>query len=181
MAGYWRRPEETAQVMTKDGFFRTGDIGVVDEQGRFKIVDRKKDMVLVSGFNVYPNEVEDVIAMHPGVLECAVIGVPDAASGEAVKAFVVKRDQALTEDELKRLPRRAAHQLQAAEVHRIPRRVAEYFRSARSCAARCATSRPSRRRRNLRCRLWVPGSPGACASGRALRGPVGGARDHGHR
>jgi long-chain acyl-CoA synthetase len=102
MAGYWQRPEETAQVMTKDGFFRTGDIGVMDEKGQFKIVDRKKDMVLVSGFNVYPNEVEDVIAMHPGVLECAVIGVPDTASGEAVKAFVVRRDQALTEDELKR-------------------------------------------------------------------------------
>ena len=102
MAGYWQRPEETAQVMTKDGFFRTGDIGVMDEQGQFKIVDRKKDMVLVSGFNVYPNEVEDVIAMHPGVLECAVIGVPDAASGEAVKAFVVRRDPALTEDELKK-------------------------------------------------------------------------------
>ena len=101
MAGYWQRPEETAQVMTKDGFFRTGDIGVMDEKGMVKIVDRKKDMVLVSGFNVYPNEVEDVIAMHPGVLECAVIGVPDAASGEAVKAFVVRRDPALTEDELK--------------------------------------------------------------------------------
>ena len=101
MAGYWQRPEETAQVMTKDGFFRTGDIGVMDEKGMVKIVDRKKDMVLVSGFNVYPNEVEDVIAMHPGVLECAVIGVPDAASGEAVKAFIVKRDPALTEDELK--------------------------------------------------------------------------------
>jgi long-chain acyl-CoA synthetase len=86
--------------MPQDGFFRTGDIGVMDEQGRFKIVDRKKDMVLVSGFNVYPNEVEDVIAMHPGVLECAVIGVPDAASGEAVKAFVVRRDPALTEAEL---------------------------------------------------------------------------------
>jgi long-chain acyl-CoA synthetase len=100
MSGYWQRPEETAQVMTQDGFFRTGDIGVMDEQGRFKIVDRKKDMVLVSGFNVYPNEVEDVIAMHPGVLECAVIGVPDAASGEAVKAFVVRRDPALTEAEL---------------------------------------------------------------------------------
>jgi long-chain acyl-CoA synthetase len=102
MAGYWQRPEETAQVMTKDGFFRTGDIGVMDQNGMVKIVDRKKDMVLVSGFNVYPNEVEDVIAMHPGVLECAVIGVPDAASGEAVKAFVVRRDPALTEDELKR-------------------------------------------------------------------------------
>src|SRR5256714_2695424 len=100
MAGYWQRPEETAQVMTQDGFFRTGDIGVMDDKGRFKIVDRKKDMVLVSGFNVYPNEVEDVIAMHPGVLECAVIGVPDAASGEAVKAFVVRRDPALTETEL---------------------------------------------------------------------------------
>jgi len=100
MSGYWQRPEETAQVMTKDGFFRTGDIGVMDEKGRFKIVDRKKDMVLVSGFNVYPNEVEDVIAMHPGVLECAVIGVPDAASGEAVKAFVVRRDPALTDTEL---------------------------------------------------------------------------------
>jgi long-chain acyl-CoA synthetase len=101
MAGYWRRPEETAQVMTRDGFFRTGDIGVMDEKGMVKIVDRKKDMVLVSGFNVYPNEVEDVIAMHPGVLECAVIGVPDAASGEAVKAYVVRRDPALTEDELR--------------------------------------------------------------------------------
>src|SRR3989440_7110224 len=101
MAGYWQRPEETAQVMTKDGFFRTGDIGVMDERGMVKIVDRKKDMVLVSGFNVYPNEVEDVIAMHPGVRECAVIGVPDTASGEAVKAYVVRRDPALTENELK--------------------------------------------------------------------------------
>jgi long-chain acyl-CoA synthetase len=101
MAGYWQRPEETAQVMTRDGFFRTGDIGVMDENGMVKIVDRKKDMVLVSGFNVYPNEVEDVLAMHPGVLECAVIGVPDTASGEAVKAFVVRRDPALTEDELR--------------------------------------------------------------------------------
>jgi long-chain acyl-CoA synthetase len=100
MAGYWQRPDETAQVMTKDGFFRTGDIGVMDDKGMVKIVDRKKDMVLVSGFNVYPNEVEDVIAMHPGVLECAVIGVPDTASGEAVKAFVVRRDPALTEQEL---------------------------------------------------------------------------------
>ena len=100
MAGYWQRPEETAQVMTTDGFFRTGDIGVMDDKGMVKIVDRKKDMVLVSGFNVYPNEVEDVIAMHPGVLECAVIGVPDTTSGEAVKAFVVRRDPALTEQEL---------------------------------------------------------------------------------
>ncbi|TFV43346.1 long-chain fatty acid--CoA ligase [Bradyrhizobium niftali] len=96
MSGYWNRPEETAKVMTADGYFRTGDIGVMDEKGYTKIVDRKKDMILVSGFNVYPNEVEEVIASHPGVLECAVIGIPDSKSGEAVKAFVVKKDQNLT-------------------------------------------------------------------------------------
>ena len=100
MAGYWNRPEETANVMTADGFFRTGDIGVMDERGYTKIVDRKKDMILVSGFNVYPNEVEEVIAMHPGVLECAVIGVVDAKSGEAVKAFVVKKDPNLTAEDI---------------------------------------------------------------------------------
>lgn len=96
MIGYWNRPEETAKVMTADGFFRTGDIGVMAPDGYVKIVDRKKDMVLVSGFNVFPNEVEEVIASHPGVLECAVIGVPDPKSGEAVKAFVVKKDPNLT-------------------------------------------------------------------------------------
>ena len=100
MVGYWQRPEETAQVMTSDGFFRTGDIGVMAADGFIKIVDRKKDMILVSGFNVYPNEVEDVIASHPGVLECAVIGVPDAKSTEAVKAFVVKKDQNLTAEDI---------------------------------------------------------------------------------
>ncbi len=100
MAGYWQRPEETASVMTPDGFFKTGDIGVMDAGGQVKIVDRKKDMVLVSGFNVYPNEVEDVVASHPGVLECAVVGVPDAASGEAVVLFVAKKDPALTEQAL---------------------------------------------------------------------------------
>jgi long-chain acyl-CoA synthetase len=108
MAGYWQRPEETAKVMTSDGFFRTGDIGRIDNDGYVYIVDRKKDMVNVSGFNVYPNEVEGVMAMHPGVLECAVIGVPDAASGEAVKLFVVKKDPALTEKELMKF---AAEQL----------------------------------------------------------------------
>ncbi len=97
MAGYWQRPDETAKVMTPDGFFRTGDIGVMDENGYTKIVDRKKDMILVSGFNVYPNEVEGVVAGHPGVLECAAVGVPDENSGEAVKLFVVKKDPALTE------------------------------------------------------------------------------------
>jgi long-chain acyl-CoA synthetase len=91
MAGYWQRPDETAKVMTADGFFRTGDIGVVDERGYFRIVDRKKDMILVSGFNVYPNEVEDVITQMPGVLECAAVGVPDAKAGEAVKVVIVRR------------------------------------------------------------------------------------------
>lgn len=97
MAGYWQRPEETARVMTADGFFRTGDIGVMDERGYFKIVDRKKDMILVSGFNVYPNEVEDVVAQMEGVLECAAVGIPDEHSGEAVKLVVVRKDPALTE------------------------------------------------------------------------------------
>jgi long-chain acyl-CoA synthetase len=100
MAGYWNRPDETAKVMTPDGFFKSGDIGIMDERGYTKIVDRKKDMVLVSGFNVYPNEVEDVVAQHPKVLEVACIGVPDQNSGEAVKIFVVKKDQSLTEAEM---------------------------------------------------------------------------------
>jgi long-chain acyl-CoA synthetase len=101
MAGYWQRPEETAKVMTADGFFRTGDIGVMDEKGHVKIIDRKKDMILVSGFNVFPNEVEDVVASHPGVLECAVVGAPDGAAGEAVVLFVAKKDPALTEQALR--------------------------------------------------------------------------------
>ena len=94
MAGYWQRPDETAKVMTADGFFRTGDVGTVDERGYFRIVDRKKDMILVSGFNVYPNEVEDVITQMPGVLECAAVGVPDAKAGEAVKVVIVRKDSA---------------------------------------------------------------------------------------
>jgi long-chain acyl-CoA synthetase len=101
MAGYWNRPDETAKVMTPDGFFRSGDIGVMQPDGQVRIVDRMKDMVLVSGFNVYPNEVEDVLAMHPGVLESAVIGLPDEHSGEAVTAFVVRKDDTLTADELR--------------------------------------------------------------------------------
>ena len=100
MSGYWNRPDETAKVMTDDGFFKSGDIGIMDEQGYFRIVDRKKDMILVSGFNVYPNELEQVVNLHPGVLECAAVGVPDAKSGEAVKLFVVKRDSALAEEDL---------------------------------------------------------------------------------
>ena len=101
MAGYWQRPEESARVFNADGWFRTGDIGVMDAQGYFKVVDRKKDMILVSGFNVYPNEVEEIAVMHPGVLEAAVVGVPDPDSGEAVRLFVVKRDPALDEAELR--------------------------------------------------------------------------------
>lgn len=101
MKGYWNRPDETEKVMTKDGFFRTGDLGFMNEQGFVKIVDRKKDMILVSGFNVYPNELEDVIAQNPKVLECAAVGVPDEKSGEVVKIYVVKKDESLTEEELK--------------------------------------------------------------------------------
>jgi long-chain acyl-CoA synthetase len=100
MAGYWNRPDETAKVMTADGFFKSGDVGIMDENGFVKIVDRKKDMILVSGFNVYPNELEAVIAAHPGVLECAVVGVPDEHSGEAVKVFVVRKDANLTAEQL---------------------------------------------------------------------------------
>ena len=97
MAGYWQRPDETAKVMTPDGYFKTGDVGVVDARGFFKIVDRKKDMILVSGFNVYPTELEDVLAQMPGVLECACVGVVDAKSGEAVKLVIVKKDSNITE------------------------------------------------------------------------------------
>jgi long-chain acyl-CoA synthetase len=97
MAGYWQRPDETAKVMTADGFLRSGDIGVVDERGYFRLVDRKKDMILVSGFNVYPNEVEDVITQMPGVLECAAVGIADAKAGEAVKVVIVKKDPSVTE------------------------------------------------------------------------------------
>jgi long-chain acyl-CoA synthetase len=96
MAGYWQRPDETAKVMTPDGFFKSGDIGIMDERGYIRIVDRKKDMIIVSGFNVYPNEIEAVVATHPGVLECAAVGIKDERSGEAVKLFVVRKDPALT-------------------------------------------------------------------------------------
>jgi long-chain acyl-CoA synthetase len=100
MAGYWNRPDETAKVMTADGFFKSGDMGFMDEKGFTKIVDRKKDMILVSGFNVYPNELEEIVALHPGVLEVAAIGVPDAHSGEVPKIFVVRRDPNLTSEDL---------------------------------------------------------------------------------
>ncbi|MYM69686.1 long-chain-fatty-acid--CoA ligase [Pseudoduganella sp. FT55W] len=100
MAGYWNRPDETAKSMTSDGFFKTGDVGVMNEEGFTRIVDRKKDMIIVSGFNVYPNEVEGVVAAHPGVLEVACIGVPDKNSGEAVKLFIVRKDPNLTAEQV---------------------------------------------------------------------------------
>jgi long-chain acyl-CoA synthetase len=100
MSGYWQRADESAKVMTPDGFFKSGDIGVMDARGYVKIVDRKKDMILVSGFNVYPTEIEQVVSLHPGVLECAAIGLPDAKTGESVKLFVVKKDATLSEEDL---------------------------------------------------------------------------------
>ncbi|WP_153167014.1 long-chain-fatty-acid--CoA ligase FadD [Thauera sp. 2A1] len=117
MRGYWNRPDDTARAFTADGFLRTGDIAVMDERGFVRIVDRKKDMILVSGFNVYPNEVEDVIASHPGVLEVAAVGVPDERSGEAVKVFVVRRDPSLTEQEV------IAHCRQNLTGYKVPHRV----------------------------------------------------------
>jgi long-chain acyl-CoA synthetase len=100
MRGYWNRPDETAKVMTSDGFFKSGDLGFMNADGYVKIVDRKKDMILVSGFNVYPNEVEEVMITNPKILECAAVGVPNDHSGEVVKLFVVKKDPSLTEEEL---------------------------------------------------------------------------------
>jgi long-chain acyl-CoA synthetase len=100
MAGYWQRPAETAHAMTADGYFKTGDIGTMDARGYIRIVDRKKDMINVSGFNVYPNEIENVVMMHEGVVECAVVGVPDRKSGEAVKLYVVRRDERLKAQQL---------------------------------------------------------------------------------
>lgn len=117
MHGYWNRPEETAKVMTRDGFLRTGDVGYVDERGYTRIVDRKKDMILVSGFNVYPNEIEDVVALHPGVLEVAAVGVPDEKSGEVVKIVVVRKDPALGAEAL------IEHCRQHLTGYKVPRRI----------------------------------------------------------
>ena len=125
MQGYWQQPAETAKVLGKDGFLHTGDIGVMDEKGFIRIVDRKKDMILVSGFNVYPNEIEQVVAMHPGVLEVAAIGVPDEHSGEVPKVFVVKKDPQPHRGRRARALQEGAHRLQAAEVRRVPHRAAE--------------------------------------------------------
>jgi long-chain acyl-CoA synthetase len=116
MLGYWQRPEETARTI-RDGWLFTGDVAEMDEDGYFRIVDRKKDMVLVSGFNVYPNEVEECLARHPGVQEVGVIGVPDDRTGEAVKAFVVKKDPGLTEEAL------VAHCRESLAPYKVPKQI----------------------------------------------------------
>ncbi len=117
MKGYWNRPDETAKVFMPDGYLRTGDVAVMDEKGFIRIVDRKKDMILVSGFNVYPNEIEAVVAMHPGVQEVAAIGVPDERSGEAVKIFVVRRDPALTAEAI------IAHCKESLTGYKVPHQI----------------------------------------------------------
>ncbi len=125
MQGYWQRPDETALVMTPDGFFKSGDVGEMDARGYIKIVDRKKDMIVVSGFKVFPNEIEGVVASHPGVLECAAIGVPDAGAGEAVMLFVVKKDPALTKEALQAWCAQQFTGYKRPKVHRVPRRAAQ--------------------------------------------------------
>ena len=117
MKGYWQRPDETAKMFTANGWMRTGDMGVMDVRGSIRITDRKKDMIVVSGFKVFPNEIEDVLTMHPGVLEAGVIGVPDERSGEAVKAIVVRKDDALAEAEL------LAHCKQYLTAYKMPRSI----------------------------------------------------------
>ena len=115
MRGYWNRPDETAKVMTTEGWLRTGDMGMMDERGSIRLTDRKKDMIVVSGFKVFPNEIEDVLTMHPGVLEAGAIGVPDERSGEAVKVVVVRKDETLSADELR------AHCRQHLTAYKVPR------------------------------------------------------------
>ena len=121
MEGYWQRPAETAEVMLPGGWLRTGDIGRMDDDGYFYIEDRKKDMILVSGFNVYPNEIENVVVELDGVLEAAAIGIPDERSGEAVKVFVVRKDDSVTEQDILDYCRKEPDRLQAAEARRVSR------------------------------------------------------------
>ena len=121
MKGYWNRPDATAEVMFDDGWLRTGDMGRMDEKGYFFIDDRKKDMILVSGFNVYPNEIESVVVEHPGVLEAAAVGVPDERSGEAVKLFVVRKDPTLTEKQVRDFCKEQLDRLQGTQDRGVPR------------------------------------------------------------
>jgi len=117
MQGYWQRPEETARVMTADGFLRTGDVAQMDEQGFLRIVDRLKDMILVSGFNVYPNEIEQVVMEHPEVLEVAAVGKPDAGTGEAVKLYIVRKKPTLTPEQI------VAHCREQLTAYKVPRQI----------------------------------------------------------
>ena len=141
MRDYWQQPEETAKVMTPDGFFKSGDIGEMDARGYIKIVDRKKDMIVVSGFKVFPNEIEEVVASHPGVLECAAVGVPDEKSGEAVMLFVVRRDKSLTKEALAEYCATASSPATSGRNTSNSATSCPRPMSARSCAASCATGR----------------------------------------
>ncbi len=140
MRGYWNRPDETAKVMLPDGWLRTGDIGRIDEFGFVFIEDRKKDMIIVSGFKVYPNEIEDVVAHCPGVLEVAAVAQSDQHSGEVVALFVVRKDPSLTEQAIKRLLSAAPDRIQAPACHSLSRASCPRPTSARFCDVRCATS-----------------------------------------
>ena len=140
MKGYWNKPAETANVF-QDGWLKTGDVGHLDANGYVTITDRKKDMIVVSGFKVFPNEIESVVASHPGVLECGAVGVPDDKTGEAVKVVIVKKDPALTKEAVFAALQDPAHRLQAAAPRGVPRQPCRRRRSGRSCAASCATRR----------------------------------------
>ena len=142
MKGYWNRPDETAKVMTEDGAFRTGDIGFMTPEGYVKIVDRKKDMILVSGFNVYPNEVEDVVAMMPGVREVCAVASPNEHSGEVVRVVIVRKDPSLTREQVIEHCREAPDRLQGAEDRGVLERIAEDQR--RQGAAPRSEERPAR-------------------------------------
>ena len=160
MKGYWQRPEESAKVFSADGWLRTGDMGVMDERGSFHLTDRKKDMIVVSGFKVFPNEIEDVLTLHPGVLEAAVIGVPDERAGEAVKAVVVRKDPGLTEADL------LAHCRQHLTGYKMPRSVE--FRTE----PLPKTNLGKILRRELRAAPPVPAASAASASATEARAPA---------
>ena len=145
MKGYWNRPDETAKVFTRDGWLRTGDMGFMDARGSFKITDRKKDMIAVSSFKVFPNEIEDVVMMHPGVLEVAAIGVSDPKSGEVVKIFVVKKDPALTAQALLEHCRKNLTGYKVPKLIEFRQRASAEERDlGKICARNCENLRPPR-------------------------------------
>ncbi len=165
MRGYWQRPEETAQVMLPDGWLRTGDIGRIDERGFVFIEDRKKDMIIVSGFKVYPNEIEDVVARCPGVLEVAAVAQPDEHSGEVVALFIVRKDPSLTEQAREGLLPPVSDRLQAAAGDLLPRRAAQDQRRqdpAPGAARRAGAQRANRRRPEGRRHPVQPSAAAIC-------------------